>query len=184
MKIFVVRHGVTPLNVLGKVNGEIDEPLTPEGLAAAQDLAKILPNTVTEIFSSPLLRAQQTAKAFGVLRNLPIHVAPSLTEVKMGKLAGQSWSEMVNGEALKKAHRSLNFDYRSFGGESFAQVRKRLLAFIRRVNSLAAADFSFLFVTHGGIIRVLNYLHSGMIIDDTQKHLEFLEFDLSQMLEP
>jgi hypothetical protein len=49
---------------------------------------------------------------------------------------------------------------------------------------LVAADFSFLFVTHGGIIRVLNYLHSGMIIDDTQKHLEFLEFDLSQMLEP
>jgi len=43
VEIFVTRHGITPLNIAKKVNGEVDEPLAPEGVAQARAAARLLP---------------------------------------------------------------------------------------------------------------------------------------------
>lgn len=62
--LILLRHGRTRLNALGRLQGRVDEPLDDVGLAqAAAAAARIGP--VDEVISSPLLRAQQTAAAFG-----------------------------------------------------------------------------------------------------------------------
>lgn len=99
----------------------------------------------------------------------------------MGSLAGKSWEEMESGLDLKKKHRSAKFDYRSYGGESAKEVRKRVLAFLKKING-KHQDFEVLIITHGGIIRFFYLLDHGEIPYETEKHISPLIFDLDRIL--
>ncbi len=177
-----MRHGVTPLNQQKKVNGEVDEPLASEGFAEAKAAIGLIPQSITKIYVSPLLRAQQTADIFSKALHLPMVTQEELCEVRMGSLAGKSWEEMDSGADLKKKHRSVQFDYRPFGGESVKDVKKRLFSLFKKLNG-KHEDEEALLITHGGIIRMLNLFESGTIVDETQKHVSLLTFDLSKILE-
>jgi broad specificity phosphatase PhoE len=181
MRIFLIRHGVTPLNIAKKVNGEVDEPLAPEGFEQAHAVIPSIPSTIKYIYTSPLLRAQQTAHIIGEAINIPAIVRDELTEIRMGSLAGKAWEEMERGDDLKFKHRSVAFDYRPFGGESLAQVKKRVLSFIKEINTKHASD-EVLFVTHGGLIRLINLLEQGKVVSETEKHVSILQFDLEKIL--
>jgi len=61
----LLRHGRTVANTHGLLQGHIDNPLDEEGLTEAQAAAAAI-GTVDRVISSPLLRARQTAAAFGV----------------------------------------------------------------------------------------------------------------------
>ncbi|HLD87346.1 MAG TPA: histidine phosphatase family protein [Candidatus Nanoarchaeia archaeon] len=176
-----MRHGITPLNQQKRVNGEVDEPLAPEGIEQAKEAVLQIPKSVNVVYSSPLLRAKQTAQIFGMALNLPVVFAQELTEVKMGSLAGKSWEEMENGQELKVKHRAFKFDYRPYGGESVEDVKKRVLGFLKKINT-AYEDNQVLIITHGGIIRFF-YLHQhGQIPYETEKHISPLSFDLNKIL--
>lgn len=180
MKIYVVRHGITQLNKKKIVNGEIDEPLASEGLDQAKALIPLIPASVIHIYSSPLIRARQTAEIFSsTKRSFSLH--KELTEIRMGILAGKSWENMENGLELKKKHRTVRFDYRPFGGEAVVDVKKRLIVFLQAINE-KHNDYEALIITHGGIIRVLKYLEKGEIAYETEKHLSLLVIDVNKVL--
>ena len=181
MKVFVIRHGLTPLNKAKKVNAEVDEPLAPEGIEQAKEIVSHIPKSVTRIYSSPLLRARQTADVISSARNIPITIADELTEIRMGSLAGKSWEEMENGMELKQKHRTVQFDYRPFGGESLENVKKRLLSFFKNINK-KNTDHEVLLITHGGMIRLINLLEQGESVYETEKHVSLLTFDLDNIL--
>ena len=63
--LILVRHGRTALNAAGRLQGRIDEPLDDVGHLQAKAVAERV-GPVDELITSPLLRAQQTADAFGV----------------------------------------------------------------------------------------------------------------------
>lgn len=180
MKIYLIRHGKTPLNIAKKVNGEVDEPLAPEGIEQAKGIISTIPKSVKYIYSSPLIRAKKTADIIAKSLKIPVIVADELTEIKMGSLAGKSWEEMENGMELKKKHRTVQFDYRKFGGESLKDVKKRALGFFKKINS-KHADFEILCVSHGGMIRLINMLEKGEAVYETEKHVTLLEFDLDKI---
>ena len=181
MKIYLIRHGLTPLNKAKKVNGEVDESLALEGVEQAKAIVTVIPKSVTHIYSSPLLRARQTAEIISSARNLPVTVAPELTEIRMGSLAGKSWEEMEDGLELKKKHRTVMFDYRLYGGESLEDVKERLLAFFKKINN-KHTDHEVLLVTHGGMIRLINLLEQGEAAYETEKNVSLLTFDLDTIL--
>lgn len=181
MKIYLIRHGLTPLNKAKKVNGEVDEPLAPEGIEQAKAIIPEIPKSVTRIYSSPLLRARQTAEIISSALNIPVTIADELTEVHMGSLAGKSWEEMEDGLELKKKHRTVQFDYRPYGGESLEDIKKRLIAFFKKIND-KYADHEALIVTHGGMIRLINLLEQGESVYETEKHVSLLTFDLDKIL--
>lgn len=181
MKIYLIRHGLTHLNKAKKVNGEVDEPLASEGIEQAQAIVELIPKSVTQIYSSPLLRARQTAEIISSATNLPITVANELTEIRMGSLAGKSWEEINDGLELKKKHRTVQFDYRPYGGESLEDVTKRLTAFFNKIND-KHADHEALIVTHGGMIRLINLLEQGESVYETEKHVSLLQFDLDKII--
>lgn len=180
MKIYVARHGATPLNKMNKVNGQIDEPLAPEGIEQAEAVIKLVPESVKHIYSSSLIRAKQTADIIAATLHLPVSVHHELSEIHMGSLAGYSWEEMKSGSELKKKHRTVQFDYRPFGGESVEDVKKRLIPFLKKING-KHGDFEALIITHGGMIRLMTMLAKGEAAEQTEKHLSFLTFDLDNI---
>lgn len=181
MKIYVIRHGITELNKKKIVNAEVDEPLAPEGIKQAKALIPIIPKSVIHIYSSPLIRARQTAEILSLGKD-PLSFHEELTEIRMGTLAGKSWENMENGLELKKKHRTVKFNYRPYGGDSVRDVKKRLIHFLRMINE-KHKDYEILIVTHGGIIRVLHLLESGEAIYETAEHLKLLIIDTNKILE-
>lgn len=133
MKIYCLRHGLTELNKQGKVNGQIDEPLAPEGIEQANSVIPLIPESIKHIYTSPMLRTRQTAEIINSKLNHPLYVAEEIIEIHMGQLAGKGWEEMPDGLILKKKHRLIQFDYRPHGGESAQQVKTRVLSFLRKI---------------------------------------------------
>lgn len=181
MKIYVIRHGLTELNKKKKVNGQIDEPLAPEGIEQAKAVISLMPESVKHIYSSSLQRARQTAEIINSKLNRPLSLQNELTEIHMGSLAGKAWTNMKAGLELKKKHRAIEFNYRSQGGESAKEVKKRVLAFLKQINN-KYDDYEVLIVTHGGIIRLLHLLeHKTQLLDEIE-HITLHTFDLDKIL--
>lgn len=181
MKIYVVRHGLTELNKQGKVNGQIDEPLAPEGIEQVRDAVSLIPPSITCIYTSSLLRARQTAEIISSRLKLPIYQHEGIKEIHMGSLAGKAWTEMEGGLELKIKHRTVQFDYSRYGGESAAEVKKRVTAFLRKIHG-KHSDHEALLVTHGGIIRLLHLLEHDQPLVNEIEHISLLTFDLNKIL--
>jgi broad specificity phosphatase PhoE len=180
MKIYAIRHGQTELNKQKKINAQINEPLNSEGKEQAKVAAVNLPTTITHIYSSSLLRAQQTAEILNTHLQVPLSHNDELREVHLGSLAGKSWEEIDPTMELKKKHITAQFDYREYGGENFAEVQKRLQNFFQSIEK-QHRDHEALIVTHGGIIRLLHLLEHGEpkeVIENVSLH----EFDLEKLL--
>lgn len=181
MKIYVIRHGLTELNKKKIVNGQIDEPLAPEGIKQAKAAISLIPESIKYIYVSPLKRARQTAEIINSKLKRPISLHIGLTEIHMGSLAGKSWDQMGSGAELKKKHRAIEFDYRAKGGESVSDVKKRVISFLKKING-QHLDYEVLIVTHGGIIRLLHLLEHGSQLLDEIEHISPHTFDLDKIL--
>jgi probable phosphoglycerate mutase len=181
MKVYVVRHGLTEMNQRGVVNGEVDEPLVAEGVQQAKDAIRLIPESVSHIYSSPLMRAARTADIFSTALSVPVITSPELMEIKMGSLAGKSWDDKPSGATLKQLHRTVRFDYNKFGGESLEEVPSRLKELFRALEA-KYEDGEVLLVTHGGIIRTLQFLETKEAAYETEKNVTVLTFDTAKML--
>ena len=75
MKLYVIRHGETDRNKVNRVLGRSDLPLNTTGKYQA-DLAgiKLAKTHFDAIFSSPMLRVDQTAQAILKYQHLPAPV--------------------------------------------------------------------------------------------------------------
>lgn len=82
LRVELIRHGRTAWNVQRRFLGSTDIPLDEEGRAEAALLPSAL-GPVHAIWSSPLLRAWETASALG-----QPHAHPGLAELHMGALEG------------------------------------------------------------------------------------------------
>lgn len=99
----------------------------------------------------------------------------------MGSLAGNAWTNMPSGEKLKQLHRTVRFDYTPYGGESLEEVTQRLTDFISLIDN-EYADGEVLIVTHGGVIRVLQFLQDKEPAYETEKNVSVMAFDTKKIL--
>jgi len=90
--LILVRHGRTALNAAGRLQGRIDEPLDEVGERQAVAVAALV-GPVDELISSPLLRAQQTARAFG----MPFELDERWIELAYGVLEGVPHADVPTG---------------------------------------------------------------------------------------
>lgn len=146
IKLALLRHGHTPWNRAGRIQGRTDIALDSD---AAQDLALLMPPAPwdsADVWSSPLKRAAQTASL--VTSQTP-KTAAALTEMDWGEWEGQ------HGKDLKQDPNSgfkdiedWGWDFAPRGGERVDTVRDRLLpwANARTQDTLA--------VCHIGVMRV------------------------------
>ncbi|TFB49222.1 histidine phosphatase family protein [Cryobacterium tagatosivorans] len=92
MRLFLIRHGQTPANVLGQLDTAHPGPgLTDLGARQAAVIPDSLRSEpIDAIFASTLLRTQLTAEPLAVDRRLEVHVAEGLHEIEAGSLEGLS----------------------------------------------------------------------------------------------
>jgi broad specificity phosphatase PhoE len=92
MRLFLIRHGQTPGNVLGQLDTAHPGPgLTDLGSRQAAVLPAVLrPEPIDAIFASTLVRTQLTARPLADDRGLEIQVSGGLHEIEAGALEGRS----------------------------------------------------------------------------------------------
>ena len=122
----VLRHGETDLNDANRFRSWIDVPLNQKGLEQARDAAKFLKKfKLTNVISSPLLRAFVTADFAAGLQNLTVFQHRGLFPWRLGVFSGLPRKE--NNDALRLFVK--NPDVTVPGGESLRDFEDRQFAF-------------------------------------------------------
>jgi probable phosphoglycerate mutase len=98
--IYVTRHGRTLFNTKELAQGWADSPLTPEGIAVAQDLGRGLRDVKFDyVISSDLVRARQTARLVmeqnRVSKNYRVDDTEMLREACYGQFEGDLNNSMI-----------------------------------------------------------------------------------------
>ena len=156
-RLALVRHGPTEWNAQNRFQGSIDIPLSAEGIARMGALAPPEGFEGARAFSSPLTRAVQTAELLGFPN--PI-IDARLVEQNWGEWEGLTRMEVVLREGpdiFDRAGSGLTF--RPPGGESAAEVRARLVTFLRDL--AAQTDEDVIAVAHRGVLRAAYALARG-----------------------
>ena len=152
--LLLARHGRTAWTGEGRYQGRCDRPLSPEGWADAAGLAAALASEpLAAIYTSPLLRARQTADCIAGRRgDVAVIVDDRLAEIAFGDWEGCTQAEIraAAPEALRRWKRDPG-GMRFPGGEMLAEARVRLHAFLA---DLPARGGAVLAVTHAGMIRL------------------------------
>ncbi|HEY9659835.1 MAG TPA: histidine phosphatase family protein [Allocoleopsis sp.] len=154
MKLYFVRHGESEANVLHVIsNRGYQHGLTSKGRQQAQDLATQLQSTgASHIYTSPLLRAVQTAAILSNQLQIPYTLTDALREYDCGVIEGKSDAESW------QLHRQLKADWlehrlwecRIEQGESFLDIRSRFVPWIDQILETHASSENLILVGHGG----------------------------------
>lgn len=156
MKIIFARHGESQANILHEIsNSGLKHPLTQKGREQAAALAeKLHSHSITQIYSSPVLRAIETSVIVANHLGVEYEVNEALREYSMGNLEGRSddaawtnWQELFDAWS-KHQH----YEQKIEGGETFHDVRNRFVPFIESlVVKYKDADAILLCIAHGGL---------------------------------
>ena len=123
----------------------LDEPLNPQGHAKAAALASRV-RRVDTAWTSPALRARQTAAALGVNAT----VESALRDLDFGHWAGRSLTEIELAAPDDVAIWMTDSSAAPHGGESIVELLRRTGSWLDEV---AKTDGCVVAVTHPGVIR-------------------------------
>ncbi len=189
--LLLIRHGETDWNRSGRVMGNQSIPLNHAGEQQARACADMLAHTpIAGIFTSPVLRAAQTADILGQAHaTQPQHLA-GLSEIGVGDWLNRYWKDFAEDPAKQEwytqPHRA-----RPVGGETLREVQERAVAAVQQALE-QAPEATYLIVSHGDVIRALlaHYLQldlsvlrharidhagvSGLELTNAATHLLFL----------
>jgi len=133
--LILVRHGESEWNRAGRIQGQINSPLTDLGInqakAIREYLSGILLNQQLEIYTSPLDRALQTAEIIAQGIDYPsrkIIIEERLNDFNLGEISGTfGWdkvAEIFPEQAQLRLQDPMRFH--PSGGESGAEFEARL----------------------------------------------------------
>lgn len=159
MEIYIVRHGQTIWNASNRLQGGADIELNERGRALAGETGRSLEHTAFDkIYSSPLIRAYETACLIRGYRNIPIIRDDRLRELSFGVYEGRNFKELL-------ADTSDSFHYffehpelyeAPEQGETLEHICSRAAEFMREVVELQAEELKrIMIVAHGAMNKAL-----------------------------
>lgn len=160
MIFYIVRHGVTEWNALKKVQGSADIPLAKEGILLAEKTGETLKEIPFDIcFSSPLIRARQTAELILGKRNIPVILDKRIQEIDFGVLEGTQFRDkdgnVINDQMEIFFHHPLDFR-RPENGENIEDICKRTREFWEeKIQDPSLQNSVVLVTSHGCAVRAL-----------------------------
>lgn len=162
---YIVRHGQTNWNILGKTQGHGNSDLTAKGIEQATELAESIVNyPIDYIYSSDLGRAVQTAQILGDKLNIKVEETEALREMGFGEWEGLLIDEIkANYANVYTTWRNEPHLAQIPGGETLHLIKDRVDSFIQSLNE-KYDNKHILLVTHSVTVRVmlLAFLNSGM----------------------
>jgi probable phosphoglycerate mutase len=150
--ILMARHGETDWNRDSRFQGHADTTLNDAGREQARALGERLADDgIVAIYTSPLLRARETAGIVAARLGLEVEALDALREVDVG-----SWSGLTRAEVEERFpdgfRRWLEFDHGWDDGESYDELGLRVLAALADLAGLHPGE-RVLVVSHGGPMR-------------------------------
>ena len=154
MSIFLARHGETEWNRIGRWQGKTDIPLSEVGRAQALTLAERLRGRgVTDIYSSDLSRARETAEIVGAsLGVTALRADARLRERGFGCFEGLTREECAQRHAESWARYLADRRDTPVDAEPHQEVVSRVIAALTDVAE-SATPGHVLVVSHGAAIR-------------------------------
>lgn len=157
-RLFLIRHAHSAGNPGGAqplLSGTTDVPLSPRGREELRRLQRRLDGTppFAAVYSSPLQRALETARALCEIGLGPLHVCRDLREIHCGEVDGMPLQELAaRHPGVWAANLRQDDDaFRWPDGESYREFRCRCLRAVRAIARRHRGERVAL-VTHAGVI--------------------------------
>ena len=155
--LYIVRHGETEWNKIGRYQGITNVPLNENGIAQAKACGNALKDIhFDRILSSDLSRALVTAETIRGNRQLEIKTDERLREINFG-----DWEKLLFTEIEERWPGLIDQMYRRPdivkvpNGESFQEVQDRAWSAISDFLNENNEDETILITCHGGTIRTI-----------------------------
>ncbi len=157
-RLYLVRHGETLANREYRYIGTRDDPLSPHGQTQALQIAEALSGLpITAVYSSPLLRAHDTALPIAARLSLEAQRVDDLRECDFGVWEGLSRAEVLERspeDSQRLREWENNTSVAPPCGESFEALELRVVTAVEWL-AQAHSDQSIVLVSHVGPIKVL-----------------------------
>lgn len=154
MLVYIIRHTKVDVPV-GTCYGQSDVPLATSFLKELAHYKTLLPAHFDQVYSSPLQRCQELAKALDY--QLPT-LEPALMEMNFGDWEGKTWDAI--GQQTSQPWMDDFVQVAPPNGENLADFFKRVSLFLAHLRLQPYKQV--LVVTHAGAIRCIWAFITGM----------------------
>lgn len=160
LRLLLLRHGQTPMSAAGVFSGRSDPALTELGEHQARRAADWLRQRqdagegITEVYTSPLVRARQTAEAAARALDLEVTVTDDLIETDFGVWEGLGFDDVHRRWPTEHAEWVADPSVPTLGGESMDAVASRCARFVGGLREQAAGR-TVLLVSHVSPIKAI-----------------------------
>ncbi len=154
--LLLLRHGQIDANRKGLWHGSTNSALTWRGRRQAKKTARHIATThpgLAAVYTSPLDRCLDTAKAVQAELNLEPTPVPDLVEYAIGDWEGLAFDFLAEQHDFFHRTRG-NPDFSPPGGESLNSVSARIVAALRSIHDRHDAGEQVLVVGHGAALAV------------------------------
>jgi broad specificity phosphatase PhoE len=133
--------------------GDQPIPLNQAGERQARALAALVSRArIACLYSSPVLRALQTARILDEQWRSGIVESPGLSEIGVGVWKNRYWSELSNDPAKRDWYQRPE-EARPIDGETLGEVQRRAVAAVQDI--LQAENDHVAMVSHADVIRAI-----------------------------
>jgi len=167
-EIFLVRHGETTWNRIGRHQGHLDSVLTLKGITQVQGVARRLAREIeiwddVAIFCSPLYRCRQTAAV--LCDEVGVDVERIVYDDRLKERCYGHWQGLTDQEIIARypeewaAREGDRWNYVVHsGGENYPALEERIGAWLAE----QTAGTRIVLVTHGQVGRALRRRYLGL----------------------
>jgi broad specificity phosphatase PhoE len=169
-RILFVRHGETPYNAEGRLQGQRDIPLNGKGREQASSVGRVLRDrragdiarleATGAFYASPLVRTRETmelARSAMGLDPQRYHLNSTLMELTFGDWEGLTWPEVEKRDpAGAKARDADKWRFAPPRGESYEMLVERVRPW------LEAREGDCFVASHGGVARAFLTILAGL----------------------
>lgn len=142
--------------------------LNAAGRAQAAALAESLRRVAVDaVYSSPMERAWETARAIAEAHSLELQISPALEELDFGEWTGRAFADL-DGVPAWLHFNTFRSGTRIPGGEHMLEVQARAVGEIERLRARHPEE-TVVVVSHGDVLRSIVAWYIGLPLDLFQR---------------
>ena len=151
--IYLIRHGETAANKEGIFRGRNDDPLSENGITQAENVAEYFKKiAVEQVFSSPLVRAMQTAEM--IFPHHRVQAVEQINGLDFGDWTGVPKAEIRQNDPENWRLWTTTPEKLAFpGGEAFEDLYSRVGAFLARLPQISFETAAV--VSHRSVLKAI-----------------------------